>query len=203
MADGTHIIASALDGVGRSGRYGQSASTSGVTVSEVLATGLATVTARKGQRDALLQAARHALGIELPTMPRRTEANAIAAMWSGPDQWLVSLNPTPKDGMEALLARPLAGLASVVDQSHGRVLLRISGPRVRDALAKGVAIDLHPRAFRPGDVAVTVVSHVPVHLWQIDEAPTYEFAIPRSLVQSFWHWLAASSAEHGMEFADP
>jgi methylglutamate dehydrogenase subunit D len=30
-------------------------------------------------------------------------------------------------------------------------VLRITSPRVRDALAKGVAIDLHPRAFRPGD----------------------------------------------------
>ena len=202
MADGTNPVASALDGIAVPGRFGRSTSTPGVRVSEVRGAGLATVTARKGRRDGLLHAARHALGIELPTMPRRTQANAIAAMWSGPDQWLVSVNPTPKDGMEALLARPLAGLASVVDQSHGRTLMRIAGPRVRAVLAKGVPIDLHARSFRLGDVAMTLVAHIPVHLWQIDETPTYEFAVTRSLTKSFWHWLAASAAEYGLEFLD-
>ena len=36
-------------------------------------------------------------------------------------------------------------LPSIVDQSHGRTLLRVTGPRVRDALAKGVA-DRSPSA---------------------------------------------------------
>ena len=104
--------------------------------------------------------------------------------------------------MEALLAAPFAGLASVVDQSHGRTLLRVTGPHVRDALAKGVAVDLHPRAFKTGDAAATLVSHIPVQLWQIDDRPTYEFAVARSLAQSFWHWLEASAAQYGLEFVD-
>ena len=156
--------------------------------------GLATVTARKGRRAALLDAARSAFGAELPATPRRVEGRDIAFVWSGPDQWLACRHPAPAEGMEALLATPFAGLASVVDQSHGRTLLRVTGPNVRDALAKGVPIDLHPRAFKAGDAAATLVSHIPVHLWQIDDRPTYEFAVARSLAQSFWHWLAASAA---------
>ena len=58
-------------------------------------------------------------------------------------------------------------------------------------------IDLHPRAFGPGDAAVTSVAHVGVHLWQIDAAPTYELAVPRSLAAAFWHWLVESAAEFG------
>ena len=75
----------------------------------------------------------------------------MAFVWSGPDQWLACKVPAPAEGMEALLAAPFAGLASLVDQSHGRTLLRVTGPHVRDALAKGVAVDLHPRAFKTGD----------------------------------------------------
>jgi heterotetrameric sarcosine oxidase gamma subunit len=37
--------------------------------------------------------------------------------------------------------------ASVTDQSHGRVFFRIAGPCVRDVLAKGTPVDLHPRIF--------------------------------------------------------
>jgi sarcosine oxidase subunit gamma len=78
----------------------------------------------------------------------------------------------------------------------------VTGPLVRGALAKGVAVDLHPSAFKAGDTAATLVSHIPVHLWQIDDRPTYEFAVARSLAQSFWHWLEASAAEYGLELVN-
>ena len=202
MADPTHLFVSALDGVVKPGRIGRATASPGVTVRELRGAGLATVTARNGRRAALLDAAGSAFGAELPAMPRRIKGRDIAFVWSGPDQWLAYAHPAPAAGMEALLATAFAGLASVVDQSHGRTLLRVTGPHVRDALAKGVPIDLHPRAFKPGDAAATLVSHIPVHLWQIDDRPTYEFAVARSLAQSFWHWLAASSAQYGLEFVD-
>ena len=44
----------------------------------------------------------------------------IAFIWSGPEQWLAHMQPAPAGGMEAALAWPFAGLASIVDQSHGR-----------------------------------------------------------------------------------
>jgi len=202
VADGTHTFASALDGIAAPGRYGRTTTTPGVTVSEMRGAGLATVTVRIGGRAALLDAARAAFGVALAETSMRVEGNGIAFIWSGPDQWLAHCHEAPAEVMEALLA-PFAGLASVVDQSHGRTLLRVAGPRVRDALAKGVAVDLHPSAFKPGDTATTLVSHIAVQLWQLDDRPTYEFAVARSLAQSFWHWLEASSAEYGLEFANP
>jgi heterotetrameric sarcosine oxidase gamma subunit len=77
-------------------------------------------------------------------------------------------------------------------------VLRIGGPRARAALAKGCPLDLHPRAFGPGDTAVTAIAHVGVQLWQLDDAPTYELAVPRSMAKSFWTWLSASAAEFGL-----
>jgi sarcosine oxidase subunit gamma len=199
---GQYVFVSALDGVIEPDRYGRSTASPGVTVREMRGAGLATVTARKGRRAALLDAARSAFGAELPATPKRVEGREIAFVWSGPDQWLACKHPAPSEGMEAFLAAPFAGLASIVDQSHGRTLLRVTGPHVRDALAKGVAVDLHPRAFKSGDAAATLVSHIPVHLWQIDDRPTYEFAVARSLAQSFWYWLEASAAQYGLEFVN-
>ena len=42
------------------------------------------------------------------------------------------------------LKAKLSGLASVTDQSHGRVIIRIAGPKARAVLAKGTPVDLHP-----------------------------------------------------------
>jgi sarcosine oxidase subunit gamma len=158
------------------------------------------MTARNGRSAELRDAARSAFGVELPVAPKRIEGRDIAFVWSGPDQWLVCKHPAPLQGMEALLMASFAGLASIVDQSHGRTVLRLTGPRIRDALAKGVPIDLHPRAFKAGDSAATLVSQIAVHFWQVDDRPTYEFAVARSLAASFWHWLEASAAQYGLEF---
>jgi methylglutamate dehydrogenase subunit D len=197
----TDLVVSALDGVVAVGRHGRRTGDPGVVVSEVRGVGLATVTARKGRRGALVDVARAAFGVELPSEPRCVTAREMAFIWSGPDQWLACRYPAPARGMEAVLAEPFAGLASIVEQSHGRTLLRVAGPRVRDALAKGLAIDLHPREFKTGYAAVTGVAHIGVHLWQTDDGPTYELAVPRGLALSFWHWLEASSAEYGLELA--
>jgi sarcosine oxidase subunit gamma len=91
------------------------------------------------------------------------------------------------------------GLASVFEQTDSRVVLEISGPRVRDVLAKGLPIDLHPASFQVGHVALTSASHIGVQLWQTAADPVYRIALPRSFFESFWHWLAASASEYGCE----
>ncbi len=201
MGDNGNPFVSALDGVVAAGRYGRRTGDAGVIVSEVREVGLATVAARKGRRSAFVDAARSAFGVELPDLPRCVEGRNMAFIWSGPDQWLAYRHPAPAAGMEAALAGPFGKFAAIVDQSHGRTLLRATGPRVRDALAKGLAIDLHPREFKTGYAAVTAVAHIGVHFWQTDDRPTYEFAVPRGFALSFWHWLEASAAEFGLEFA--
>src|SRR5262245_37893310 len=115
-----NLVVSALDGVVAAGRYGRRTGDPGVVVSEVRGVGLATVTARKGRRGALVDAARATFGVELPSLPRCVAIRDIAFIWSGPDQWLACRYPAPTQGMEASLGEPFAGLASIVDQSHGR-----------------------------------------------------------------------------------
>ena len=101
------------------------------------------------------------------------------------------------------MSTALDGRASVFDQSGSRVLLELAGPRVRDALAKGIELDLHPHAFRPGDAAVTTASHIGVHLWQVAEYPVYRLLVVRTYFGSLWRWLSTSAAACGCEVRAP
>jgi sarcosine oxidase subunit gamma len=199
VGEDAKLFVSALADVA-AGRHGKDAGAPGVTVHEVKGTGLASITARKDRRAALMEAIRSVYGIVPPDAPRHVAQGGMAFIWSGPDQWLAHLEPAPDRGMETALNESLSDLAAIVDQSHGRTLLQATGPHVRAALAKGLAIDLHPRAFKAGHAAVTAVAHIGVNLWQIDDAPTYRIAVPRGFASSFWHWLAASCAEFGLDF---
>jgi sarcosine oxidase subunit gamma len=119
----------------------------------------------------------------------------------GPGQWLAVSESIANEALAGDLAAKLKGLASTSDQSGGRTVFRISGLRARDVLAKGLPIDLDPRAFPPGSAATSAISHIGVQLWQIDDARGYDLAIFRSLTESFWRWLTASAAEFGYEVA--
>jgi sarcosine oxidase subunit gamma len=92
----------------------------------------------------------------------------------------------------------LVGLASCSDQSHGRVILRIAGPRARALLAKGTPIDLHPSAFGPGRSAVTQMAHVGVHLIQTGE-DAFELSVFRGFSENFWEWLTEQAEEFGYQ----
>jgi methylglutamate dehydrogenase subunit D len=166
---------------------------------------MASFAAAKGKTDALKAAILKAYGVQLPETPERvqgterTRDSGIAFIWYGPEQWLAVAERGAKRDIEQELKPLLAGLASVVDQSDGRAVVQISGPRARDVLAKGLPIDLHPRAFTANGVAITSASHIGVILWQTDAAPTYEIAMFRSFADGFTHWLLDAAAEFTTE----
>ena len=168
-----------------------------VTITAGIGYALATVTVRRQRTDLLVARAREAFGLAPPLTPRRIAAGTTAFAWAGPGHWLAMAEGTDGPAFEARLRAVLADSASVSDQSDGRVVFRVGGPRARDTLAKGLPIDLHRRAFAPGDTAVTVVSHMATHIWQVDAAPTYELAVSRSFAASFSRWLLAAAAEFG------
>ena len=179
------------------GRYGAEVGEAGVRITLRTDLALASVIARAGQQEALSRRVYEEFGLELPGSPRSSSSGPISWVWAGPATWLATREGSDVHAFEAELRGKLAGTASVTDQSDGRIVFRVSGSRVRETLAKGVAIDLHPRVFSAGDAAVTSVAHIGVHFWQIDDVPTYEIAVFRSFAESFWDWLIESSAEFG------
>jgi methylglutamate dehydrogenase subunit D len=179
-------------------RKGGQASAAGVRIAERTGVLLCSVLARKGADAMLGERVRREFGVELPRTPRCTGSGPVEFIWAGPNQWLALGEGDDGRAFEQRLRWSLGGMASLVDQSDGRTILRISGARARDALAKGVQIDVHPCAFTPGDTAMTVVAYINVHLWQVDSAPTYDVAMFRSFAVAFWEWLADSAAEYGV-----
>jgi len=184
------------------GRLGRREGAPGLVLQELTQFALASVVARKGQAAQAAEAAQRAFGASPPSSPTIAAGNELAFVWSGPGHWL-ALGPQASEPVEARLGAVFGRHASVFDQSGSRVLHDLRGARVRDVLAKGVSIDLHPRSFRTGDVAVTTASHLAVHLWQVADEPVYRLLVVRTYFDSLWRWLAASAAEYGCEVLAP
>ena len=177
-------------------RSGPDAAAAGVVAAPRENLGLATVMTLRGQADALRARLRALYDLAAPARPAVVHGRALDLAWTGPEQWLaVSADRTVADR----LAGDLEGLAAVSNQSDARAVLRLSGPKARETLAKGCPIDLHPRAFHPGDTAITAIAHVGVQIWQVDDAPTFDLLVARSMAASFWRWLSASGREFGLE----
>ncbi|MSP66522.1 MAG: sarcosine oxidase, gamma subunit [Alphaproteobacteria bacterium] len=203
MAEARLVPRTPLEDMARPGRYGLADGPAGVLVQERADRVLASVIARHGQGGAVAEAVRSAFSLDLPPGPRRIAARGVAFTGVGPDQWLVAAEGDARRDFVARLGAALAGRAAVADQSDGRVVLEVSGPRVLDALAKGIPVDLHPAVFTAGAAANTLVAYIGVQITRIGDALVYELMASRSLAGSLWSWLATSAAEHGLELRQP
>jgi sarcosine oxidase subunit gamma len=188
---------SALAGIAVPGRYGKARGAPGVVIAERAGLGLATVAARKGAP--VRAAVKASYRVDLPDESAVVQGPDVSFVGYGPGQWLAVSESLAGEALARDLAQRLRGLASISDQSGGRTVLRMSGPRARDVLAKGLPIDLHTSVFGPGRAATSTISLMGVQIWQVDDAPTYDIALFRSVSASFWRWLISSAAEVGFE----
>lgn len=200
----TTLTSSALDAIMRPGRYGNALGTAGVIARERRNVAIASIIARRGQTAALSAKIKARTGLDLPMTPRFVDVNHLGFVWTAPGQWMASAEGEVGAAFASELAQDLAGLAAVTDQSDGRVLIRVAGQRVRDMLAKGCMIDLHPSAFRTGDTAITPIALLTVQVTRLpDDAglAVFELALMRSFAANLWHWLESSAAEFGLDVA--
>jgi methylglutamate dehydrogenase subunit D len=165
---------------------------------------LAYVLVRNSKTAELQMRVQERLGLRLPAAALHSEDDSnptpdgLGFVWAGPGRWLAKTAAQSGAALETTLRNELSGVAAIINQTDGRCVFRISGPSLREVLAKGVPLDLDPRAFGPGDTALTLVGHISVHFWQVDRTPTYEFAVPRSYAASFFEWLFAAAASRGL-----
>jgi heterotetrameric sarcosine oxidase gamma subunit len=81
--------------------------------------------------------------------------------------------------------------AYLSDQSDSWVMLRLSGEKAREALARICSIDLHPAVFKPGSVTRTSMEHMGVII--VCEAENqYTLMALRSYADSFLHAIRVS-----------
>lgn len=157
---------------------------------------IATIMARDGGQGAIADM----LGCDLPAGPGRSMGDRMSVMGTGPGAWLAMEEGADSMWSERLAVR-LAEHASVADQSSGYAVLRLRGAAARDVLQRGLFVDLDPCAFGPGSVAVSMIAHIGVIVWQADPALVFEIAIFRSQAQSFWHWMVATAVAMGISIS--
>jgi sarcosine oxidase subunit gamma len=120
-------------------------------------------------------------------------------IWAGPDDWFVIGPKGQASAIELTLRTALAGIHhSVTDVSGGYTVLQMNGKPVREVLAQGCPLDLHPRVFLHGSTAGTLFFKTSIWLWQTDEAPTYEALVRSSFVGYFWLMLERCTQECGL-----
>ena len=159
-----------------------------LTILERPSLGIATIMARKGIHAAALEPA---LGF-VPDGPQRVDHHGLTLMGTGPAVWL-AITDAPEADWPASLEQKLKGLASISDQSGSYVIFRITGGNARALLQRGAFIDLHADQFRQGSAATTVIAHIGVVFWRVDDR-TFDIATFRSFAPSLMRWLTATAA---------
>ena len=127
--------------------------------------------------------------------PSPASTPSCTIYWLGPDEWLLATELGREEDLAAQLGRNLAGQShSLVDVTGGQLLMRLTGNRARDVLAKGCTLDLHPRVFKAGQCAQTTLAKTSMLIALADDAPTFDIIVRRSFAEYAARWLRHSSA---------
>ncbi|MFO1120756.1 MAG: sarcosine oxidase subunit gamma family protein [Hyphomicrobiales bacterium] len=175
---------SPLGDVALQGRFGADRGAPGVSFRVRHPLSILTVIARKGQAK--------------PVADALAGLKGASVLWAGPDQYFVQAEGRGEGALFRETKRALEGMASVSEQSHGRVVIRIAGPMARRVLAKGTPVDLHPDEFAVGRSAMTQMAHVGVHLTRVGE-DAYDLSVFRGFAESFWEWITEQAEEFGYQ----
>lgn len=121
-----------------------------------------------------------------------------------PGEWLVLAAPGEQAAVMTWLeslASNAEQLVSVIDLTHARALLRLTGRRASDVLAKECTVDLGNRACPDGRALRTAVSGLAVDVVRDDRpgVPSYLLHCERSSGQYFFDALLDAGTELGLD----
>jgi sarcosine oxidase subunit gamma len=147
-------------------------------------------------RPAAMAAAAAPLGLRLPVVACRSETiGERAALWLGPDEWLLLLPRADGPALQTALEAALGPLPhSLVDISHRQAALALSGPDAASVLNAGCPLDLDPSAFPVGMCTRTVLAKAEIVLWRT-AAQSFHVEAWRSFLPYVWAFLAEAARE--------
>lgn len=144
------------------------------------------------------RAAESLLGVDLPTTPNTwVAAGDKTVIWLGPDEWLVTSTDAAGWVLEyALRAAVASHNGAATDVSAQRITLHLTGEHVRDVLATGCSLDLHPTVFTAGSAAQTTLGQAGIILLALDEAgQSYDVLVRSSFAGYLTTWLLDAAGE--------
>jgi len=149
----------------------------------------------------------HALGVPFGRAAR--DAHGTLIVGSGPGEWLLLSTPgTGAAVTERVEQLQDEGLVSVLDATHGRALVRITGTRAPDLLAKVCAIDLAEEVTPNGAAFRSSVAKLVTDVVRddLDGERSYLLHCERSSGQYLFDALIDAGDEYDIEvdgFVDP
>ncbi|MEL6919652.1 MAG: sarcosine oxidase subunit gamma [Pseudomonadota bacterium] len=110
-----------------------------------------------------------------------------------PSRWLVI---SENQDVPSTLSNAIHDAGSVIDLSHGRTVMAVSGPKATWVLAKLFAIDFQNM---PDQTGLATAHHgISVQIWRENET-RFDVIVYRSFASSFWETLTKSSMDVGFE----
>ena len=176
------------------GRYG-AGETPQVTLSEVRGRQIVQAAGWPNTFYAISRRIAEAAGGTVPgTFGIAAVADTVTAIWAGAERlWFTADDPTLMSRFDGKFTDEDAVF---LDISDSRAVLRVTGLKARNVLAKGVAVDLHTSIFPVQAIAHTMVEHAGVLVHRVGPE-AFELYVPRSYAVNLWHWLTESAAEFG------
>ena len=144
------------------------------------------------------------LGFALPTGVGQTGSGSGAhAFWIGPDDWIIVFEPGKEQQIEAALRDACKGLHhAVIDITERMTTICLEGAPLRQVLAAGCPLDLHPRSFKPGMVLQSHLGKANVILHYVAgnaDRPFVDLYTNRSFADYVWKYLETAAREFGYE----
>jgi len=130
------------------------------------------------------------LGQPLPLNPNTVSNGSHSILWLGPNEWLILSRLTGASKTVADISRATGDFHSAVnDLSGGQIAISMSGKGVRELLARGCTLDLHPRKFGPGMCAQSGLAKAAVLVAVPDEDGEFLLVVRRSFSDYLVSWL--------------
>lgn len=143
-------------------------------------------------------------GTALPETPNQfTVAGERMALWLSPDEYLLLLADADEAefsrSAHALMKGQFFALNTVSDAFR---IYEVTGDKVRQMLAKGISLDLHPVSFKPLCCAQTSLSHAAVTLICMADN-RFRLICRTSFSDYLESWLKDASIEFGYQLVRP
>ena len=135
-------------------------------------------------------------GLVLPPIGRAVASATALVLGVRPDRWLLLTDPAAGGASAAGWQELCAGTAAVIDQSAGLAAFLLTGPAVRDVLARGCRLDLAAGSFGPGHAAATSMAQVATILVALPAGILV--LTPASTARHLHEWLVSTARPFGL-----
>ena len=142
-----------------------------------------------------------ATGCSFPPMANQFEAaGERRVIWLAPDEYLLLCESGKEKALQDTLVSTIkTSHYAVTDVSDSLCALSLSGPAVRNILAKGCSLDLHPSQFGNGKCAQSLLAHAGIILAALSDDKF--ILICRTSFAPYIHdWLIDAALEYGYQY---